>query len=363
MWRTLCRAISIRVPVPTSSPVFRLREKRGKLELVTSRRSRCPRQVRARVRVEPAALLEDRHADGLGTVPELLPVAVVRLVLPPLAPVVDPAPDHHLVEVDQRQVAQDPLVQEQVGRARPGDERHRAVPERRRAERQDELEGAAGEVAVPEVVVVDDVRGEAAEVRMPDMGELPLHDAAVAPPPRPDAPVAPALAGRPGQRVLRVDAVEHPGHELPVRLVAAAHVDDDRRVPALGEEDAPGDEPLAGRLVRRPLDDRRKGAVGKGQVDVGGEGDPVARRHAAVVEQARVVAGGRARPGACLRQAPRKERARSGCRRSGRRRGDGRPGPRAAARPRRRSPARSGSACGSGSRSGGRSGSARPRSG
>ena len=39
---TVWRATSIRVPVPTSSPVFRLREKRGKLELVTSRRSRWP---------------------------------------------------------------------------------------------------------------------------------------------------------------------------------------------------------------------------------------------------------------------------------------------------------------------------------
>ena len=40
--RTVWCATSIRVPVPTSSPVFRLREKRGKLELVTSRRMRWP---------------------------------------------------------------------------------------------------------------------------------------------------------------------------------------------------------------------------------------------------------------------------------------------------------------------------------
>ena len=37
--RIVCRAISIRVLVPTSSPVLRLRLKRGKLELVTSTRS------------------------------------------------------------------------------------------------------------------------------------------------------------------------------------------------------------------------------------------------------------------------------------------------------------------------------------
>src|SRR5262249_38829293 len=39
---TVWWATSIRVAVPTSSPVLRLREKRGKLELVTSTRIRWP---------------------------------------------------------------------------------------------------------------------------------------------------------------------------------------------------------------------------------------------------------------------------------------------------------------------------------
>ena len=83
-------------------------------DAVADRRERA--QVRARVRVEPAALLEDRHGHRLGTVVELMPVLVVLLVLPPLAPVADLAADHDLVQLDQRQVAPDPVVQQQVGR-------------------------------------------------------------------------------------------------------------------------------------------------------------------------------------------------------------------------------------------------------
>ena len=43
VWSTVWWATCMRVPVPTSSPVFRLREKRGKLELVTSSRMQWPR--------------------------------------------------------------------------------------------------------------------------------------------------------------------------------------------------------------------------------------------------------------------------------------------------------------------------------
>ena len=64
-------------------------------------------QVRAGVGVEPAALLEDRHGHPLGPVAELLPVRVVLLVLPPLAPVADLAAERDLVELDQGQVAPD----------------------------------------------------------------------------------------------------------------------------------------------------------------------------------------------------------------------------------------------------------------
>ena len=63
---------------------------------------------------------------------ELVPVLVVLLVLPPEAPVVDLAADRHLVELDQRQVAEDAVVQHEVGRARAGDQADRARPERRR---------------------------------------------------------------------------------------------------------------------------------------------------------------------------------------------------------------------------------------
>ena len=44
VWRTVWWATCIRVPVPTSSPVLRFRENRGKLELVRSSRIRCPRR-------------------------------------------------------------------------------------------------------------------------------------------------------------------------------------------------------------------------------------------------------------------------------------------------------------------------------
>ena len=161
-------------------------------------------QVRARVRVEPAALLEDRHVDQVRPRPELLPVLVVHLVLPPEAPVVDLAPDRHLVELDQRQVAEDPVVEHDVARARPRDQRHRARPERRRAERERQLERAAGPVAVPEVVVVDDLRRDALDVRVPKLRELPLDEAAVAPAPGADPPVRPLLARRPRDRVVGV---------------------------------------------------------------------------------------------------------------------------------------------------------------
>jgi hypothetical protein len=91
-----------------------------------------------------------------------------------------------LVEVDQRQVTEDPLVEDDVGGARPGDQGERAAPERPGPERERQLEGATREVAVPEVVVVDDLRRDADEVRVPEMSELPLHEAAVLTQPRPD---------------------------------------------------------------------------------------------------------------------------------------------------------------------------------
>ena len=46
-----------------------------------------------------------------------MPVLVVLLVLPPLAPEADLAADRDLVELDQRQVAPDAVVQQQVARA------------------------------------------------------------------------------------------------------------------------------------------------------------------------------------------------------------------------------------------------------
>ncbi len=241
--------------------------------------------MRARVGVEPAALLEDRDRHGLGAVPELVPVLVVLLVLPPLAPVADLAADRDLVQLDQRQVAEDALVQHQVARARAGDQADRARPERSGAEGERELERAAREVAVPEVVVVDHLRRDALEVRMAEVHQLPLNEAAVAPAPGADPAVAPGLAGRPGQRVLRVDAVVPPGVEHALRLVAAADVEHDCRIAALGEPGAPGDEALAGRLVRRPLDDRRVRAAREWEVDVGGEVDAVTGRHPLVVQQ------------------------------------------------------------------------------
>ncbi len=306
-------------------------------------------QVRARVRVEPAALLEDRNVHGVEAVPELLPVRVVRLMLPPCPPVGHLPADRHLVEIDQRQVTEDPLVEEERRRARAGHERHRAVPQGGGAERQRELEGTAGEVPVPEVVVVNDVRRDADEVRVPEVRELPLDGAAVAPAPGADAAVAPLLAGRPCERVLRVDAVEDPRVEQALRLVAAADVDDDRGVPALGVEGTPRDEAVAGRLVRRPLDDRRERPVGEGKVDVGGDRDAVAHRHPPVVQQARIVA----RLGRRVSHGPRRRPPRSAFRRSGTRRDDRRRSPSAAAPRQHRSRVRSGSASGSGSRSAG----------
>ena len=162
--------------------------------------SRDPRerpQVRARVRVEPGALLEDRHVDELRAMPERLPVLVVHLVLPPEPPVVDLASDRHLVELDQRQVREDPVVEDDVPRRRAGDERDRARPQRGRAERQRQLERAARPVAVPEVVVVNHLRGDALHVRVLQVGELPLDEAAVAAAPGADPPVRPLLDRRP----------------------------------------------------------------------------------------------------------------------------------------------------------------------
>ena len=242
-------------------------------------------QMRAAVGIEPTALLEDRHLDLVGAVMELVPPLVVRLVLPPVAPVVDAAPDHVLVELDQRQVAEDAVVQDDVARARARDQAERARPQRRRAQRQRELERAAREVAVPEVVVVDHLRRDALQVRVPEVRQLPLDQPAVAAPPRADAAVAPSLARRPRERVVGVLAVVHPRRELPVRLVPPAHVDDDGGVPAAREPDAPGDEPLARRLVRRPLHDRRQRSARARKVDVCRERDAVARRHPLVVQQ------------------------------------------------------------------------------
>ena len=76
-----------------------------------------------------------------------------------------------------------------------------------------------------------------------------------------------------------------PGLELALRLVPAAHVGDDGGVAALREPDAPGDEAVARRLVRRPLVDGRVRAGGAREVDVGGERDAVPHRHPLVVQQ------------------------------------------------------------------------------
>ncbi len=244
--------------------------------------------VRARVRVEPAALLEDRDVDLLRPVAELLPVVVVDLVLPPGAPVVDLAADHDLVELDERQMAEDAVVEDDVARRRPRDEGHRARPERRRPERQRELERAPRPVPVPEVVVVDHLWRDATDVRVAQMRELPLDEAAVAPAPGADAAVRPRLVGRPGDGVVRVAAVVRPRGKDALRLVAAAHVHDDRCIAAAREPDAPVDESLARRLVRRPLDERGQAVPAERQVDVGGQRDPVAHRDTAVVEQADV---------------------------------------------------------------------------
>ena len=244
--------------------------------------------MRAGVGIEPAALLEDRHGHGLGPVAELVPVGVVLLMLPPLAPEADLAADRDLVELDQRQVAPDAVVQHQIAGARARDQADRARPDRGRAQRQRELERAARPVAVPEVVVVDHLRRDALEVRMTLVQQLPLHERAVAAAPRADPAVAPLLARRPGQRVLGVHPVLAPRRELALRLVAAAHVGDDGGVAALREPDAPADEALARRLVRRPLVDRRVRPARERQVDVGRERDPVPHRHPLVVQQPNV---------------------------------------------------------------------------
>ena len=241
--------------------------------------------MRAAVGIEPTALLEDRHLDLVGAVMELVPPLVVRLVLPPVAPVVDAAPDHVLVELDQRQVPEDAVVQDDVACARARDQRQRARPQRRSAERQRELERAAREVPVPEVVVVDHLGRDALQVRVAEVRELPLDEPAVAAPPGADPSVRPLLRRDPRERVVGVDAVLRPGVELALRLVAPAHVDDDGRVPAAREPDAPGDEPLARRLVRRPLHDRRQRSARARKVDVCRERDAVARRHPLVVQQ------------------------------------------------------------------------------
>src|SRR5262245_2327226 len=102
---------------------------------------------------------------------------------------------------------------------------------------------------------------------MAEVGELPLHEPAVTAAPRADAAVAPLLLRGPGQRVVRVDTVLLPRREGSARLVAAAAVDDDRRVAAPREPDAPRDEALARRLVRRPLHDRRQRPGPERQVD------------------------------------------------------------------------------------------------
>jgi hypothetical protein len=241
--------------------------------------------MRAGVGIEPAALLEDRHRHGLGAVMELMPVRVVLLVLPPLAPVADLAPDRDLVELDQRQVAPDPVVQHQVGGTRARDQADRARPDRGRSERERELERAAGPVAVPEVVVVDHLRRDALQVRMPLVHQLPLDERAVAPAPSADPPVAPLLAGCPGERVVSIDPVLAPGLELPLRFVPAAHIRDDGGVTALRKPHAPAHEALARRLVRRPLVDRRMWTARQRQVHVGGQRDAVPRRHPLVVQK------------------------------------------------------------------------------
>ena len=123
---------------------------------------------------------------------------------------------------------------------------------------------------------------------MPLVHQLPLDERAVAAAPGADPAVAPLLAGRPGERVVSVDAVLAPGLELALRLVPAAHVRDDGGVAALREPDAPADEALARRLVRRPLVDRRVRAARERQVDVGRERDAVAHRHPLVVQQPNV---------------------------------------------------------------------------
>ena len=300
-------------------------------------------QVRAGVGIEPAALLEDRHRHRLGAVVEPVPVLVVLLVLPPLAPEADLAPDRHLVELDQGQVAPDAVVQQQLAGARGGDQADRARPDRGRAERQRELERAARPVAVPEVVVVDHLRRDALEIRVPLVHQLPLDERAVAPAPGADPAVAPLLARRPGQGVVSVDAVLAPRLELALRLVAAAHVHDDGGVAALREPDAPADEALARRLVRRPLADRRVRAARERQIDVRRECTPSrigTRWSCSSRTSSRLTCSARPFP-------------RSASRRSGRRRRGCRRDPRAAAPPRRRSPARSGSGSGSGSRKAG----------
>ena len=69
VWSTVWWATCMRVPVPTSSPVFRLREKRGKLELVTSSRMQWPRleDVRDRIAADPVLghLARLEQLDGL----------------------------------------------------------------------------------------------------------------------------------------------------------------------------------------------------------------------------------------------------------------------------------------------------------
>ena len=98
--------------------------------------------------------------------------------------------------------------------------------------------------------------------------------------------------GRPRQRVVRVDAVLLPRGERAARLVAAAAVDDDRGVAAPREPDAPADEALARRLVRRPLHDRRQRARRR----AGGRRRPRARSRRASGRAGRAAAGRRRRP-------------------------------------------------------------------
>src|SRR5436190_510970 len=84
-------------------------------------------------------------------------------------------------------------------------------------------------------------------------------------PPVADPPVRPLLIGGPGDGVVGVLAVVRPGGEVTLGLVAAAAVDDDGAVTAFCEPGAPGDEALARRLVRRPLDDRRQALAAERQ--------------------------------------------------------------------------------------------------